>query len=102
MAINKLRLNELDLSDLIFVLNKYMSISGGETFDIDTLKKFKVREIIEKLCGYNFEVTRQIQIGMERDLDGTNLFYIHKTIVYLINVISNKYEKFNNMVNIGR
>lgn len=101
MAINKLRLNELDLSDLIFVLNKYMSISGGETLDIDTLKKFKVREIIEKLYGYNFEVTKQMQIGMERDLDGTSLFYIHKTIVYLINVISNKYRKFNNMVNIG-
>ncbi|MFR2067553.1 hypothetical protein [Clostridium sp.] len=101
MAINKLRLNELNLSDLIFVLNKYMSIFGGETLDIDTLKKFKVREIIEKLYGYNFEVTKQMQIGMERDLDGTSLFYIHKTIVYLINVISNKYRKFNNMVNIG-
>ena len=49
-----------------------------------------MREIIEKLCGYNFEVTKQMQIGIERDLDSTSLFYIHKTIVYLINVISNK------------
>lgn len=74
-----------------------MNIISGETFDIDTLKMFEIREVIEKLYGYNFEVTKQMQIGIERDLQRTSLFYIHKTVVYLINVISNKYMSFNNI-----
>lgn len=91
--IKNLKLKGIDLEDICWCINKFMDLNNQELYNLLEVKKLKIETVLKMLNEYNIVVSMELKEGSTRDCKGIDLFYLYKTLNYLIELISVKSTK---------
>lgn len=96
VKVKNLNLSRMDISDLLFITDKHNKY-GAKALSVDELLSLDAEQLKNDLFEFNKEVVIKLLSGFERDNNGTSLFYIHKTLLFMLDILNQELAKIINM-----
>lgn len=89
IKVGDLKLSRMDISDLLFITDRH-SKYRVQALSVDELLSLDAVQLKNDLITFNKEVDIKLSLGFKKDNKGTSLFYTHKTLLFMIEVLNQK------------
>lgn len=89
IKVGDLKLSGMDISDLLFITDRHNKYRV-KALSVDELLSIDAVQLKNDLIVLNEEVVIKLSLGFEKDNKGTSLFYTHKTLLFMIDVLNQK------------
>lgn len=96
IKVGDLKLSRMDISDLLFITDRH-SRYRVQALSVDELLSLDAVQLKNDLLEFNKALAIKLSLGFEKDDKGTSLFYTHKTLLFMIDVLNQKLAAIINL-----
>lgn len=89
IKVGDLKLSRMDISDLLFITDRHNKYRV-QALSVDALLSLDAVQLKNDLLEFNKEVDIKLSLGFKKDNKGTSLFYTHKTLLFMLDVLNKK------------
>lgn len=89
IKVGDLKLSRMDISDLLFITDRHNKYRV-QALSVDELLSLDAVQLKNDLLEFNKALAIKLSLGFEKDDKGTSLFYTHKTLLFMIEVLNHK------------